>query len=238
MVPGEPNGGVTPVTTAAGVTAQTVTPSTTPVDAETVAQATQRQAELESQLAKTNQDLNRMKSTFQRSEAELKRGWEQREREYQQQLENLKVSGMDEDQRKAYEASSTSRRLAEMEQQMAALEDQKVQTEAMFKAQNYFISQGVPASELNVDEGYEELWNSGMGFITQEFQRLKNQSPVAQTPQVKTPVAAPAVVTTTNTPAYTGPTWDELVKKYGSEEEVYRLVETQRLDPTTIPVPR
>lgn len=239
MVPGEPNGGVADATPAGGVAAPVAsTPTTPPADAESAAMAA-RQAELENQVLKTTEDLNRIKSTFQRREAEQQREWADREKAYQIELERLRVSGMDEEQRKAYEASASSRRLQELEQQMNALQEQKAQTDAMLKAQNWFLTQGVPADRLNLDGGYEEMWNSGMEYLTSELHRLRTQPPATSTPAQPRPAQqAPPVVTTTATPAYTGPTWADLVKTYGSEEEVYRLVETGRLDPKTIPMPR
>src|SRR5258706_11330542 len=115
MVPGEPNGKVAPATVPGEVVAPVApTLTTTPEDAEKAALAAQQAELLQAQVAKQAEDLNRMKSTFQRNEALREKDWAERERNYLQQIESSKLSGMDEDQRKAYEASSSARRVQEL----------------------------------------------------------------------------------------------------------------------------
>jgi len=106
----------------------------------------------------------------------------------------------------------------------------------MLAANNYFLSNGVPANTLKNDDGYETLWNSGMDWITSEFERLRAAPVAPPTPPVapKTPPVAPPVDTGTGVPSG-GPTWEDLKKKYGSEERVYELIEQRRLSPDILP---
>jgi len=219
-----PETGATPASEVAEGTITTpVTPTKTqPTDANNVDAVRQ----------KLEADINKMKSVFQKQLSDREKEWKKTEARLRQEAEEARISSMDEDQRKQYEAGATSRRMAEMEQQLAELSQAKQNTEAMFNAYNYFIAQGVPADQMVVDAGYEELWNSGMGYMTDELKRLKAQGgkPVP-VPEVK----APEVVTSTSTPAYTGTTWPELIKRFGSEEEVYSQIESGRLSPDILP---
>lgn len=213
------------------------TPSTTPSDAALNGGANDNVAQYEEMIQTLNKDLNNMKSTFQRNEARLKQEFQQREQQYRQELEQLKVATMDEDERKAYEATAAQRQLAELSQLTQQLAAEREEALQMTQAQNWFLSMGVPADELVLDEGYDELWNSGMNFITNELQTYrsgtKGKAPAATAPTV----TAPAVVTTNNAPASVGPTWSELLKTYGDEETVYRLFETGQLPVDMIPKP-
>jgi hypothetical protein len=235
MVTGNP-GGVeepqSPSTPAGGVEPKGATPTSTPADADKGTASVQQQ--YEEQIAKLNRDLNQMKSTFQRSEAERERTWKQREQEYQRQLEELRVSGMDEEQRKAYEATSVSRRLQETEQRLSQVEAERQEAIALTQATNYFLSLKVPLTELNQEEGYDALWESGMRYLTQELSSLR-ESQNSQPPTSSKPVEAPAVVTSNNAPSYSGTTWKALIQEYGDEETVYRLVESGQLPPSIIP---
>jgi hypothetical protein len=236
-VPGEPIGEVTKDVTPAGGVAVNATPSAAPVDAGSQLDALK--VEYEAKLRAYQDDLNHMKSSFQRKEAERERDWTQRREDYEREVERLKLSTMDEDQRKQYESESTVRRMTELENQLRNMAEEKSNYESMLRAQNYFIARGVPANELSLDEGYEALWNSGMAWIDKDYTRLKQlaSNPPVQPVTPQKPPEAPPVVTTTNSPAYAGTRWKELVKEYGSEEAVYQGVEHGQIDPSVIPVP-
>lgn len=220
-------------TPAEGVTAEKeVTPDTKLKDADST-------SELEAIRQKYETDISRMKSTFQRKEAEREKEFNRIQSQLDQEMERLRLASMDDDEREAYEQTSQYRKMQEMAERLEELESQNLEIESIAKAQAYFLANGVPASELVFDEGYEALWNSGMSYIMQEAKELREKlSKAPKSAPEKPPVNAPEVTTSTSTPAYTGTTWDELIKRYGSEEEVYRLIETQQLDPSILPVPK
>lgn len=229
-VPGEPNGSVTPpvdVTPAGAGVAAPATPSQSPTDAEA--------ALLKEQVRKYQEDINKMKSTFQSQDAKRQQEWQQRQTQLEKEIERLRLSGMDEEQRKAYEAEASSRQLQEMQDRIAEMTAKQQETEAKFNAQQYFLEQGVPASELVITEDYEALWNSGMNWIMSEFKRLKTPSTVQQqTIPAKTPPTAPPVDTGSGTPP-SGSNWPDLEAKYGSRERVYQMIEERRLPPDILP---
>lgn len=227
-VQGEPNGEVANATPATGVEAEIVaTPSTQPSDAEKL-------AEIEVVRAKYEKDLNKMKSTFQSNEAKREQEWAARQAQYEQQMEQLKVSTMDEDQRKTYESTAAIRKLQDMENRLQEVENQKIEAQAMLNAQKWFADRGISLADLDTDNGYNALWESGMDKLTSELDQYRQQK-TTKTPSQKPEIKAPEVVTQGNTPAYTGTTWSALVKEHGSEEQVYRLIETGQLPVSVLP---
>lgn len=190
-------------------------------------------AEYEGKLDKLNNDLNAMKSTFQRNEAQLKKDWAQRESQYKKEMEDLRLSTMDDDQRARYEKELTSNRAIELESRLAELEKERSEMEASLAAQKYFIAQGVKPEALVLDDGYDSLWASGMSALITELTALRQGSttPPAKPEKKKAP---PVVSGTDNTP-YTGTTWEALTKKYGSEENVYNMIESGQLPASVLP---
>lgn len=220
-----------------GVEGQPSTPSTTSDDAELNIESIQ--ADYEEKFSKLNQDLNAMKSTFQKRESQREREWQQRESQYKQQIEELRLSTMDDEQRKSYEATASARRAAELEQQLQQIEAERYEQEAINRAQNYFLSLDVPITALNLDEGYDALWASGLDYLTAELAEYRKSKQAPQTKQTAKTVSAPPVVTTNNAPASSGMTWDALKKRLNvtDDEEIYRMFETGQLDPSLIPSP-
>jgi hypothetical protein len=140
---------------------------------------------------------------------------------------------MDDEQRKVYEQTSVQRRLAEVQRELAERDNALNQLQAMRQAEAWFIEQGVPVTSLERDGNYDDLWHSGMGWITSELQK---RTSTQGTPQSNASlVPAPSVVTQTGVPAYSGNTWADLIKRYGSEDNVYRLIETGQLPSNVLP---
>lgn len=207
------------------------TPAQTSVDAEEL------RRQYEAKIAKFEEDMNRMKSSLQRRESEITRQYQSETKKLKEELEKYALQGMDDEQRKAYEQSRASQQMQELQQQLIEAQQQAEASQANLGAMHYFISRGVPADKLVVDQGYDELWQSGMSWIESEFQRLQSLAqnpPQAEKPQAPEP---PEVSTNTGAVPKGGPSWDDLRKKYGDDETVYRLVESGQLPPTIIPVP-
>lgn len=221
--------GATPAPTQADGVDTPSTPMNLPADAKSNAVDGNKES-----IEKLANDLNAMKSTFQKREAALTREWDDREKQYKQQLEQLKVATMDDEQRKEYESTAAVRRLVEMEEALQNVAAQSEEAQSMLTAQRYFLSQGVPLNALNLEEGYDALWHSGMASLTAELENLRKQRSTSTAQQPST-ITAPAVVTGNNAPASVGPNWSDLIKKYGDEETVYRLVETGQLSADHIP---
>lgn len=222
----------TPNTSDPGVAAQQAsTPNPSPVDVDAL------KAEYEGKLSKYQQDLNQMKSSLQRREAEVEKQWQSRYRELQNQMHQTRMASMTEDERANYERQLESEEFQNLQSRLADLENERAQQASTVSAYSWFIQQGVPADKLNLTEGYDAVVNAGWTYLNDEISRLRA---AAANPQPQKPVepaplkSAPEVVTDKGTPGG-GTTWAALRAKYGTDEAVYRAVEEGRLPASVIP---
>jgi hypothetical protein len=237
LVPGQARGVESPEdstpATGEGV-AQEVTTQTGQPDAEGWRQ---KYKELEE---KFERDLGRLKSVFQRREHETQQEWEQRRREYEDEIHRLRTATMDEDERRAYEYEMMQARMTEQEREIQRLQEQAQQAQAMSEYMQFFLAQGIPAEQLDLSQGVEGLIQSGWEAITRQLEELRQQVQQVSAPPSEPPKPSekqpPTVITKTGgTP--TGPTWADLIQRYGSAENVYRMVEQKILPPDIIPSP-
>lgn len=200
------------------------------------------QKNYEAELQKREADLNRMKSTFQRQINDLNRKYEEEKRQYEDQLRKLKVSGLSDDERKEYE---TTLQIEDANRYKKEAEQYRMQVEEIQVAQSYaqfFTELGVPAASLVRDGGVDTLVQSGwegvkkvIEELKKEINTLKNPPGSESSPKEEGQRGRQPMTSTPGTP-YTGTTWDDLIKKYGSEEAVYNKVERGELSPSVIPL--
>jgi hypothetical protein len=187
--------------------------------------------------AKYEQDINNLKSSLQRRESQVSAEWQDRYTKLQKEMHEVRMSTMTEEDRKRYEAQLQTEEYQSLQSRLAELENERQTSTATFEAYQFFLSQGVPPTAMNLTEGYEGVTRAGWGYITDELSRLRQVATNPQ-PQPKPEPAplkdAPGVVTDKGIPA-TGTTWAALVAKYGSRETVYRAVEEGRLPASIIP---
>jgi hypothetical protein len=217
----------TPNAPESGVVAQSTTPapSSNPVDVEAIR-------------AKYEKDINALKSSLQRREAQVEQEWRKRYSDLQGQLHQVRMQGMTEEERERYERQLESEEFQNLQSRLAELENEKAQQVATVNAFSFFIQQGVPADRLNLSEGYDAVVQNGWQYLTEELARLRQVAANPQPPAKPEPAPlkpAPSVVTDKGTPA-SGTTWAALRAQYGSDEAVYRAVEEGRLPASVIPV--
>lgn len=191
---------------------------------------------LRAELSKREEDINRLKSSSQKREAKLQKDTEQKLKSLEDQLRKIQLSVLPEDKRKEAEAEI---KLQEAEVWKSRAEQLQAEYEAVQERQNYvqfFKEKGVPDSALNAAETTEDLLNAGWSFVINELDTLRQQVKAApkQEPQKQTPTPPPVATTSQGLPK-SGPSWDDLVKKYGSMEEVYSRVESGQLPSDIIP---
>lgn len=232
QVQGSETGGVaeqvTPETQ--GGVSQVETPvSQTPVDVEAL------KADYEKKLAASQQDLNKLKSSLQQREAQIVKDSQQKYSELQRQLHEVRMSTMDDDARKKYEAQLVTEEYQSLQEQMAEINRKNQEYQSMLDAQQFFLNKGVPADRLVLNQGYEVLVESGWNWVTERLQAIQNAASNPTTKSEPAPLRqAPNVVTDKATP-HTGTTWSDLLQKYGTAENVYRAVEEGRLPASIIP---
>lgn len=207
------------------------TPAKPPVDATSADIEAKYKAELE----KFQNDLNKLKSASQRREGELQKTITERERQYREEIEKVRLGNMDEEERKIYEVERTKERVAELEAQLNAVNEEKEEQMAVNNAYSFFLQKGVPANSLVIGQGLDALVASGWEYISLRLAQLEAAAAAGgqRNPPVEPP-KAPNVEVGSGTPAGK-PTWDDLVKRYGSREEVYTQIEQRRLSPDILP---
>lgn len=188
---------------------------------------------LKAQLQKYEQDVRNLKSMSDKKLHEANQQWQQTEKELRHQLEETKLATMDEEARAKYLQQVERNRLAEMETKVSEAGRIENDYKASLDAIKHFTSLGVPLSELVLDQGYDSLFQSGYAFVAEGYK--KANSPAAASTLPPLPPQAPEVAKTNGTVPNLKPNWESLIKTYGSAEEVFRLVEVGRLDPTIIP---
>lgn len=180
-------------------------------------------------------DLNNMKSSLQKREEDLRKEYKEKTDRLESQLRETRMQGMDENQRKQYEAQLVTEEYQTLQTRLQDSEAKNREMALILDAQQFFIAKGVPANKLVLNQGYDALVNSGWEVISTELEGYRNgQTNKTQTTQTKTRKPAPKVVTDKSTPS-TGTTWKELRARYGSEENVYSMIEQGMLDPKILP---
>lgn len=203
------------------------TPSAPQPDAET-----QR---LRSELARYENDIRAIKSSADKRFTESERNWKTQTENLRKEVQNMRMAGMDDTERKRYETELASERQREIEIELQTARATAQEYGANLQAMQYFLSLGVPVENLVLDQGYDTLFNSGMSALTDELKRLKSSTAPQQPPAAAQPGPTPPTVATTTGVANVKPSWDDLRKRYGSDEQIYRMVEAGQLPGDLIP---
>jgi len=196
---------------------------------------------LQEMLNKQEQDIRNIKSTFQRQISEQQRKWDEERKQLQDDLRRAQMASLDDDEKVEFQKNLELERASDWQQRAMDAEQRLQESQALQNYTQFFVEQGVPVSQLIRDQGLDALVNSGWTGVQLLIRDLQNKlktletpAPAPVTPATTTPVRTP--ISATPAPAGGGPTWDDLIKRYGSAEEVYKLVEEQVLPPSIIPL--
>lgn len=195
---------------------------------------------LQELLAQRERDVNNVKSTLQRQLSQQQRQWEEERQQMQEELRKVQMASLDDDERAEYQRNLQLEQAGQWQKRAQELEQKLQEREAIESYTQFFIEQGVPTGQLVRDQGVDALVQSGwtgVQAIIKDLQAKVNATPQQQQPvppqspeaQTRPPISA------AQAPAGTGPTWNDLIQRYGSSEEVYRLVEQGDLPPSIIP---
>jgi hypothetical protein len=209
-------------TQAAGGVSVKETPAETAGDAKGQPSIEELQAELdkrEKALEKATQDINSLKSSYQRREGETKAEYDNRMQAMQTELDGLRTAGLDETGKLKYELQRRQEQLTEAEKRAQAAEARAQDAADSEQWGLYFKDFEIDFREL---EGatLQERISAGLNIIRD--QRLEGgTAPKKQPVKGKQPLEAPEVVTETPREATHKETWPELIQKYkvGNEHE-------------------
>lgn len=234
LVPGEPTPAPVADQTAtpAGGGVAEATPAQTPVDAEALRKQFEQATADRERLEK---DLNRYKSSTQSREAQLRKEAEQKQEALRTELENIKRSGMDEETRRKYDFEMSQQRIQDLQTELQRRDEEMATWRAAENAKAHFKSLGVPEDALILDGTFDDLLESGWGWVSEKVKSITSAPPVTAPPVPPTlPVAPKVDVSGANTPSVK-PTWADIEKTYGSRETFWQLVESKRLPASMIP---
>lgn len=189
-------------------------------------------------VAKYERDIAKIKSATQRqiNESE-KRHREELEALRQQQIQ-FQRDMIPEEKRPEFDSRLERERLAQLEkenQQLRAMtQEQQVRQQWTAYFQDKF---GVDVTHIATSAGdFDDFLSQAHEEVATQLKQARstlNSAPVGpQTPATLTP---PDVEGAPDAPATTGESWDVLIRRYGSQEEVYRMVEQGLLNPRIIP---
>lgn len=194
---------------------------------------------LSSQFEKVNtkfeRDISQLKSSLQRNAAEDKKKWEYEKAEYERRLQDTQMAGMSESDRKAYQAQVEQNRLRQMEEENSRLRNQMTEQQQRQGYAAWFLQNGVRVEDLVMTGSVQELVDSGWSSLKKQKDDLQMQLSKVQGSTTKPSQSPPNVIQPQGGVPVTGPTWTELIKKYGTQEQVYKLVEQGTLPPSIIP---
>lgn len=190
--------------------------------------------EYDLKLRSAQDDLNKLKSSLQKREAEITREYQQRQQQLEKEVQNARLSSMDEASREKYLAELKTEEYNRLQQQLQEAQQRNEESSEILNAMQFFVGQGVPAERLVVNQGYNALTASGWAYINEELTRLRAAASTQTSKPEKQRKTAPGVVTDKATPSK-GTTWSELRTKYGSDEAVYQAIENGSLDPSILP---
>jgi len=173
-------------------------------------------------LEKSEKDISGLKSSLQKRESEITKEFRDKERKYQEQIEELRRATLSEKDRDAYEKDLSLNRLKELEEQTKAAEQEKQQLSQYYYYLDYFTNElGVSRKDLALDEGVEKLFASGMVAVSKKLKEATvAPAPAKPVSKAKTPpeVAQPGTGTVGG-----GMTLKELAKKKVGGDSIYDI---------------
>lgn len=204
--------------------------------------------ELEKTLKAREQDINKLKSTYDRQMAQAKKQFEEQQKQLQEELRKVKMSGMSDEQKQQFERQLELEQAQQWREEAQRLQREKQEFEIMNNYAQYFQENGVPRENLVFDSGVDALVQSGWEGIQKEMTNLKtkvseyekkltqgtvlDQGQQQQTPEQPAQQRSP--ITDTPSPTNKSWTWAEIEKHYGSIDAYFNKVERGEISPVPL----
>jgi len=186
---------------------------------------------------KYEDDIRKLKSTFDKREAENRKAQEQREAELVRKLRELEMKGMDETERKKYEATHKEEEFARLATENQLYQQKLGELSQARMYEKFFIENGVPASELVTDQGVEALAESGWRGISNLVKTLKDENSKLKTTKPTTDLPKPPnTLNHSSQNPSKKPSHKELADKYahGDVDRLYSMIEKGTLPPSIL----
>lgn len=183
---------------------------------------------------KYEQDINGLKSSLQKDKSNAEKEWKAKEASYLEKIRQMEYSSLPEDQKSQYVAQLESQRYQDQQEQLQQREQDLANMKALQAWQKFFLDQGVQSTDL-VGEDLNEIIASGYAALAKERDQLRRENTELKskiTPTEKK--RAPSVLQPNGASAVSN-TWSDLIKKYGTMDKVYTLIETGQLSADILP---
>jgi len=181
---------------------------------------------------KIQTDLDRMKSSLQSQMASQKAQYEKQVQDLSGELRRIQTTGLDEEGLKKYQGEEAQRKVREYEEKIAQLQQQTQELSQMQTWKDYFVRElGLDPVKLVVDQGLAALCDSGWRAISEEVASLRKIASASKKESEDKGkdkdkgAEAPDVITKQGGKQTKGPTMTELIKRFGSREQVYEAFE-------------
>jgi len=229
-----------PVVQAKGGVAE-VTPTNTLPDAGSDAKL----KDLEVALQKREQDINKLKSTYDKQLAQTKKQFEDEQKKLQEEVRSVKMSGMTDEQKRQFERQLEVEQAGQWREKAQQYERQIQELEIVNNYTQYFQDQGVAKEKLVTNAGVDALVQSGWEGIQEVMTGLKQkvadyegkltQGTVLEKKPDETPQTVErSPLTETPPPTQQSWTWEEVEKAYGTLDNYFSKVERQEISPVPL----
>jgi len=177
-------------------------------------------------LMKFQNDINRMKSTFQRKETELLK----EKSVLEQKLDELLTSTMDEKGQQKYKLAKLQEQNKQLQEKLQQSERERAQIAQFTQWRDFFATSGVDMKKLDMQNGLEGLTSSGLAAMRDKIKALESgqqsvQKPAKSVKQAKQP---PEVAQSTTGKVPTLGSLDDAIEHFakGDSEKFWRMAET------------
>jgi hypothetical protein len=201
--------------------------------------------ELEAKIQAREQDINKLKSTYDKQLAQTKKQFEEEQRKLQEEVQKAKLATMTDEQKAQFERQLELEQAQQWKQKALQYEQQMQELEVRNNYTQYFVEQmGVPKEKLNLNGDINALVQSGWEGVQSQVKELQSkvseyetkltQGTALQPQQPEVPERSPL----TNQINSGAPkiAWADIEKRYPNLEEYFAKLERDEIDPRTIPL--
>lgn len=193
---------------------------------------------------KYEDDIRKLKSTYDRRDAQRQQDFAKREEDFNRKLRELEVRGMDEETRKKYESEHRDDEFQRVVKEKQQYEQQLRDIQQAQSYEKFFLESGVPANKLVLDQGLEVLAESGwnalremVGTLREENEKLKKGASVSNDGRN---LPEPPQTLTHNNQNPSQMSISEAAKRYagGDEDRLYSMIEKGTISSSILNLPK
>lgn len=198
--------------------------------------------ELEAINKAREEDIKKLKSTYDKQLAQTKKQFEEEQRRLQEEIQKARMATMTDEQKAQFERQLELEQAQQWKEKALQYERQMQELEIRNNYAQYFQDMGVPKEKLNLSGDLNALvqsgWEGVQDQMTQMKQKLaqyeKPQQPATAVPQQPEPQERSPLTNqiTSGTPKVT---WADVQKKYPNMEEFFAKLERGEINPGSIP---